>query len=128
MEYLFLVGRLLYGGFFLKSGIRHLRSLQPMSGYAASKGVPFPKLAVAGSGLLIILGGLGVLLGIYIPWAVACLVAFLVPVTFMMHSFWKDTDPMAKMSNRVNFEKNLALLGAALLLLSIAQPWMYSAF
>ena len=36
---------------------------------------------------------------------------------FMMHAFWKVQDPMAKMSERVNFTKNMALLGAALILL-----------
>jgi hypothetical protein len=36
----------------------------------------------------------------------------------MMHAFWKLKDPMARMSDMVNFSKNLALLGAVLLLLA----------
>jgi uncharacterized membrane protein len=34
-----------------------------MSGYAAGKGVPVPKAAVLGSGALMVLGGLSLLLG-----------------------------------------------------------------
>jgi hypothetical protein len=44
----------------------------------------------------------------------------------MMHRFWADKDPQAKINNLVNFQKNVALLGAALLLLFIPQPWPMS--
>ncbi|MBI5221628.1 MAG: hypothetical protein HY979_02390 [Candidatus Magasanikbacteria bacterium] len=44
----------------------------------------------------------------------------------MMHNFWKDTDQNMKMSNYVNFTKNMALLGAALMLLVISTPWAMS--
>jgi hypothetical protein len=40
-----------------------------------------------------------------------------------MHTFWSDTDPMMKMNNQLNFEKNLALAAAALMLLSVGHPW-----
>src|SRR2546422_943049 len=64
MQYLFLAGRVLYGGFFLLAGIDHFRHVQMMTPYAAAKGIPAPRLAVLGSGSLIILGGLSVLLGV----------------------------------------------------------------
>jgi len=51
---------------------------------------------------------------------------FLVPVTFMMHAYWQETDPMQGINQRVNFQKNIALLGAALLLLFIPRPWPLS--
>jgi hypothetical protein len=34
----------------------------------------------------------------------------------MMHAFWKVTDPMHKMSETINFTKNLALIGALLMM------------
>lgn len=122
-DVLFLVGRLLLGGYFLRSGFNHFKHAGMMAGYAASKGVPSSKVAVMGSGVLLVAGGLGVLLGVYVNLAVATLVLFLVPVTFMMHAFWKVQDPMQKMGESVNFYKNLALIGAVLMLLSIPQPW-----
>lgn len=123
---LFLVGRILYGGYFVMSGINHFQHADMMAGYAGSKGVKSPKLAVYFSGLLLLVGGLGILFGVWINFAVLCLVLFLVPVTFMMHNYWKDTDTNMKMSNRINFMKNMALLGAALMFLAIATPWAMS--
>lgn len=120
MEILFLIGRILFGGYFAWAGINHFRNSGHLAGYAASKGVPQPKLAVIGSGIIAFLGGLGILVGIYMQIALWLIVVFLVPVTFMMHAFWKQTDPMAKMNEMIAFQKNLALVGAALMLLPIA--------
>ncbi len=125
---LFIAGRILYGGFFIMSGIHHFKNMEGLTGYAASKNIPAPGFAVAISGFFILLGGAGVLLGVYAKWALVLIALFLIPVTFTMHAYWKDTDGTMKMANRVNFMKNLALLGATFLLLSIPRPWPYSFF
>lgn len=126
MDYLFLLGRILYGGFFLYSGIQHFIKSEMMTGYAASRGVPSPKLAVQGSGALIVLGGIGVILGAYVELALWLIVIFLVPVTFMMHAFWKTEDQNAKMADMVAFMKNAALLGATFMMMAIPEPWALS--
>jgi putative oxidoreductase len=77
---------------------------------------------------LLLVGGLSILLGAYPTVGVASLALFLIPTTYMMHAFWKVQDPMAKMGEKVNFTKNVALLGAALTLLAIPQPWTVSLF
>jgi uncharacterized membrane protein YphA (DoxX/SURF4 family) len=123
MEYIFLLSRVLFGGFFLMAGINHIKHLNQMAGYAGSKGVPSPKLAVLVSGIMVLLGGAGIILGLYISISVLLIVLFLIPVTFQMHAFWKDTDPMVKMSNKINFQKNVALLGGALAYLFISGVW-----
>jgi putative oxidoreductase len=112
------LGRLLFGGYFLISGFNHFSNLNMMAGYTQSKGVPMPKLAVAFSGVLLLIGGVSMLFHVYPLFGGVALVLFLVPVTFMMHAFWKIQDPMAKMGEMVNFMKNIALLGAVLLLLA----------
>jgi len=82
---------------------------------------------VAFSGLLILVGGACVILGCAPVWfGVLCIELFLVPVTLMMHNFWMEKDPMGRINQRVNFEKNVALAGAALMLLAIPQPWSLS--
>jgi len=124
----FYTGRLLLGGYFIMGGFNHFKMLDMMSGYAQSKGVPSPKAAVAFSGVLLWIGGLSILLGIFPTVGALALVLFLVPVTLMMHAFWKVQDAQMKMGETVNFMKNVALLGAALLLLSIPQPWSTSLF
>lgn len=126
MDYLFILSRVLFGGYFLMSGINHFGKHQAMTQYATFKGVPSPRLAVLGSGFLIVVGGLGILLGAYIQWAVLALVLFLIPVSFKMHAFWSIDDQNMKMTEMVNFKKNMALLGASLAYLFIPTPWFWS--
>jgi putative oxidoreductase len=42
---------------------------------------------------------------------------FLLPVTLLMHDFWSVADSTAAQMQQVMFMKNLALLGAALLIM-----------
>ena len=97
-----------------------------MTGYAKSKGVPMAREGVMASGLMMLLGGLGVLLGIYVSYAIYLLVVFLFVAAFKMHQFWTIAEPMSRMGERINFEKNLALAGALLMLLSLPVPWLMS--
>jgi uncharacterized membrane protein YphA (DoxX/SURF4 family) len=126
MEYLFPLGRVLFASFFLNSAYGHFKNVEMMAGYSASKGVPAPKLAVLGTGTLLLLGGLGIILGLWVKWALLCLVVFLVPVTLMMHPYWKVADPAARMGERMNFLRNVALLGAVLMMYFLPTPWPMS--
>ncbi len=119
----YLAGRVLLGGFFIISGVRHFQHLPMMAGFTGSKGVPSPKLAVMISGLMIILGGVSILLGVRPHWGIALVSAFLIPVTLIMHQYWKHTDPMMRINDQVNFMKNVAILGAVWTLLMMEQPW-----
>ncbi len=119
IETLFLLGRILYGGFFILSSLNHFMKLSALAQYASSKKVPWPKFSVIFSGLLILLGGLGILFGVYTQYAAWLLVAFLVGVSSVMHNFWALKDPMQKQIEMGNFMKNMALLGAALMLLQL---------
>lgn len=114
MDVVFLIARILFVYLFLGSAIGHLTQTAAMAGYAASKGVPAAKAATWGSGLLILVGALMVLLGIWGDLGALLLVVFLVPTAFLMHAFWKETDPMAKQMEMVQFNKDIALVGAAL--------------
>ena len=128
MEYLFVLGRILLGGYFLRSGYNHFKNLGMLTGYAESKGVPMPKEMVMLTGLMMLLGGAGVLLGVYIEFSVLLLSLFLLGTLVKMHKYWEVADPMAQMGESVNFYKNLGLLGAILMLLSIPLPWVMSLF
>lgn len=126
MDVAFLIGRLLYGGFFLMSGINHFMKFGMYKAYAASKGAPAPGTAVRVTGLLLLAGGLSMILGAFPTVGAVLLVIFLLGVTPMMHNFWAVEDPQARMGEMVNFMKNSALLGAALMSLAIPQPWPLS--
>ena len=120
---LFVLGRIVFGSFFLWHGIEHFRQAHMMTQYTRMKGVPAPNAAVLLSGLMIIIGGLSIVLGWRPIVGVTLIVLFLVPVALLMHNFWTLTDPQARMADRVNFEKDLALAGAALMLLAVPRPW-----
>ncbi len=129
MEILFFVGQVLFGGFFVINGFNHLAKSEKMAEYAKSKYVPIPKFAVIFSGLLIIFGGFGILLGSYIGWAVFAIVLFLLPVSLQMHSFWLMKDSNQKEAEMANFLKNMALIGASLMILSIPlSSWVINLF
>lgn len=94
--------------------------MRGMTAYSKMKGVPAAKAAVVVSGIMLALGGVAVLFNKFAILGMALVVIFLIPTTLMMHRFWKETDPHARMSERINFTKNIALMGALLLLISIA--------
>ncbi len=112
---LFLIGRAVFGGYFLFNAYNHLVHTKHLAGYAQFKGVPSPMFAIFGSGLLLLIGGLSYLTGSYMQWGGIALLAFLVPVTFKMHAFWKEQDPQQRMTERVAFLKNIALMAAVLM-------------
>ena len=126
MNIAFLIGRIIFSAFWLMSASNHFTKLNDMSQYTKAKGVPFPKLAVAGSGVLLLLGGASVLLGVYPTIGVILLIVFMLGATFQMHNFWTVTDRQMKQADRINFLKNMAIIGAWLMLLAIPQPWLFS--
>jgi uncharacterized membrane protein YphA (DoxX/SURF4 family) len=64
MNIAFLVGRIIFGGWLMAS-FNHFKNLNYMSEYAKARATPSPKLAVAGTGVILLLGGLSMLLGVY---------------------------------------------------------------
>lgn len=123
MKFPFTLGRILFGGFFLYNGINHFKQLKPMSQYVGSKNVPNPDIAVAVSGAALLLGGSSLLLGVKPKLGAMAVAGFLSTVSPIMHDFWNREDPQQRQSDMVNFTKNVALLGAALALMSIEEPW-----
>jgi putative oxidoreductase len=123
MKLPFLLGRAIFGGFFLYGGIHHFAESEKMTQYAKYKGVPMPELAVKASGLALIVGGTSILLGVKPKLGTAAVLGFLASVSPVMHDFWNVDDPQQKQGEMVNFTKNLALLGGALALMGVEEPW-----
>ena len=101
------------------SGINHFTKLEAMTGYAKYKKLPAAKLGVLVSGLMLLLGGAYVLLGFYVDLGALLLAIFLVLAAVIFHNFWKETDATAKQSEMMNFMKDFALAGAALILFAV---------
>lgn len=114
MKYLVLTGRVLFSLMFLMAITFHFKAEAVT--YARSYGVPMPSILVPVSGILAFLGGLSISLGYKARMGAWFIIVFLIPVTFMMHAFWKETDPMQMNMQMSNFMKNLSMLGGALLI------------
>jgi putative oxidoreductase len=130
MNLIFLLGRIIFGGFFVLSGLNHFTNRSMYTEYAASKRVSSPGLSIVISGLLLLLGGLSIVLGLRPQTGLCLILLFLAVVTPKMHNFWSISDTNQRMTEMVNFMKNMALFGAALLILSmwamIPQPLPFS--
>ena len=120
---LLMLGRLIFGGFWVYSGLNHWMHHSAMAVFTAAHGVPQPDLAVIGTGALLVAGGLSILTGL-VPKIGAVLIAvFLIGVTPIMHAFWNDITPAERAADLGNFAKNVALLGATLFVAAMPEPW-----
>ena len=126
MALIFLIARIVLGIYWLEVAYKHILKPGGLIGYAQMKGVKFAKFAVIGTGILAMLGGLSIMFGIRPHYGIVLLVLFLVLTAFKMHAYWKVEDPMQKMSERINFTKNIALAASILALIEVVQPWVYS--
>lgn len=116
MDVIVLLGRIAFCFLFISSGVNHVLQRKAMAGYAAHKGVPQAMVAVLVSGAMILVGGIMVLLGIWADLGALLIAAFCFPTAVLMHAFWKETDEQSKMMETVQFSKDVALGGAALML------------
>jgi uncharacterized membrane protein YphA (DoxX/SURF4 family) len=115
MNAVLIIGRVLFALMCVNGGINHFTKLAPMTGYAQFKKVPAAKLGVIVSGLMLLLGGLGVILGVYMDLSAILLAVVLVAMSVMMHDFWK-ADAAAKQSEMIGFFKNISMAGASLII------------
>jgi uncharacterized membrane protein YphA (DoxX/SURF4 family) len=119
MDLIVLVARILFAYLLIGSGIGHLSQSSAMAGYAKSRGVPAPRVAVQISGAGLALGGVAIVLGIWGDLAALLVALLLVVVAVMMHGFWREADATARMNEMVQFNKDLALAAGALALLAL---------
>ena len=123
--FIYVLGRLIVGGYYIYNGVHHFLAYSGMVQYAKMKNLPLAEAAVPVSGLLLLIAGVSFLLGYHPEIGVAALVVFLVPVSYIMHNFWAEAGAQ-RMSDMVNFLKNAALLGSGLMFLGIRKPWPFS--
>ncbi|WP_123620736.1 DoxX family membrane protein [Halorubrum sp. CSM-61] len=123
----FLLGRILFGATLAFMGLNHFMDVDTMAGYAEFKGLPAPRFSVIASGLVLVLGGLGVAAGAFPVLAAGALAAFLLVSAVTMHDFWSIDDPEEKQSEMTSFLKNVYGAGAALALLAVGgTAWPYA--
>ncbi len=117
MSFIGSTGRLLLSGIFISGGSSAF--LQPGGRPKAVEkaGIPAPHQAVLLNGAAMTIGGAAIATGIFPKLASIGLIASLIPTTLVGHAFWNEKDPQAMAMQRIQFLKNLGLIGGLLLIL-----------
>ena len=118
-ETAFLASRLLFALVVGFLALGNLLDLESSVGYAKSKGAPLATINVPLGSIGLIAGALAVLTGIYPAVGALAVVAFLVPITVIMHDFW-TMEGQDRQNEQVHFLKNIGLLGVTLIMLALS--------
>jgi len=94
---LILVGRIVFGLFFLIAGVRNFVGLTEKRSYATNYGWDLPLPLVAAGFAVQVVGGLSLVLGLWTVAGAVALIAFLVLATALYHNLFlfegKERDP-----------------------------------
>ena len=120
MDIVLVISRVLFALMLVNGGLAHFRQLDAMTGYAQFKKVPAARLAVQLSGLVLFLGGLSIILGVWADLGSIAITAVLLAMALKMHDFWTQTDPQAKQTETIGFFKNVSMAGGALYMFASA--------
>ncbi len=123
-RYFLVVGRLLISVVFVLNGFGIIDQAIPAR-ELMERGAPpalVPLMMLAGRTVELV-AGFALALGILPQWSALALLAFLVPATFVSHSFWLAEGTPAFQGQLINFWKNVAIWGALLFMAATpAQP------
>ncbi|NKI71141.1 DoxX family membrane protein [Collimonas pratensis] len=112
---LYRVGRILLASLFVISGTLKIVDFSGVAGYMDRIGVPFATLAVLAAILFELGGGLAILSGWRVRPVTVAVAVFTAIATLTAHRFWQ-ADPAAMQNQLNHFLKNIAIIGALLML------------
>lgn len=81
---------------------------------AEDLGIPNAEAAVRFNGAAMVAGGVALAAGVLPRAAATGLAVSMVPTTLAAHSFWTNDDPKMRNINRIQFLKNLGMVGGLL--------------
>ena len=112
-------GRLLYSGILAYMAVDGFMNNDKRVEIARSKGVPAPDVLVPFVTGVLLVANLGILLWRYPRASAVAVIVFFVGTTPSIHDFW-TMEGKERHENKINFLKNVALLGGAIVLLDAA--------
>jgi len=118
-----LVGRILISLIFIVAGVQKIFAFGMMKGYVAMA-LPLPSVALGIAIIIEVLGGLAMLFGFWTRFSAWIVFLYMIPTTFFFH-FLPALHGTDRMSNTMNVEKNLAIMGG-LIFLALWGPGKYS--
>lgn len=123
-HYALVTARVLMAMVFLLNGFGIIDQTIPAK-EMVDRGAPVaivPPAMLAGR-LVEMVAGLGLAIGILPRWCALALFGFLVPATFVSHSFWLAVGTPQLQGQLINFSKNVAILGGLIFVSgTAAQP------
>ncbi len=112
-------GRLLLSTIFLLSALGNkIPHFNEVVDVMAKAGVPAPRVALMGAIVFLVAGSLSVIAGYRARIGASLLLVFLLLATWYFHRFWNIADAKAQQEQMIQFLKNLALMGAMLMLIA----------
>ena len=108
-----LLGRILIASLFVPFGIGKIFGFSGTVGYIASKNLPLPQVAAAGTIFVEVAVGLALLVGFKTRYAALILAVFTVLAGIIFHNYWASPEAMV-MAQKTNFFKNMAIAGGLL--------------
>lgn len=109
------LGRALYSGILAYMAVDGFRNNEKRVDIARSKDVPAPDVVVPAVTAMLLVANLGILFWRFPRASAGALVVFFLGTTPAIHDFW-TMEGKERQNNKINFLKNLALLGGALML------------
>ncbi|MBI5909297.1 MAG: DoxX family protein [Betaproteobacteria bacterium] len=108
-DFLLLVGRILLGWIFVRSGYGKLFNIDAVAASFPPRGIPAFLAYVAVPAEFF--GGIALMLGLATRYVVLVMVVFMLVATFSSHRYWNFTDAAARRAQDSSFYKNMAMLG-----------------
>ncbi|MFB6361580.1 MAG: UbiA family prenyltransferase [Halobacteriales archaeon] len=124
----FLIGRMLFGLVLFFMAFNNLADLSNIADQIGAAGVPFPRVATIGASLPLLAAAVSIALGLYPTIGAGYLVVFMIATTVTVHNFLGIEDDTEQENQIFHFLKNLLILAAALVFLSVAlggADWAY---
>ena len=113
------LGRALYSGVLAYMAIDGFNNNEKRVEIARDSGVPMPEVAVPVVTAMLLVANVGILLWRFPRASAAALIVFFLGTSPGIHHFWR-MEGKERQANKINFLKNMALLGGAIILLSEA--------
>ncbi|GAB6878153.1 hypothetical protein JCM17823_04270 [Halorubrum gandharaense] len=113
------LGRLLYSGVLAYMAVDGFKNNDKRVEVAEQKGVPMPDVLVPFVTGMLFVANLGILLWKFPRASAGALIVFFLGTSPGIHDFW-NMEGKERHANKINFLKNAALLGGAIMLLDEA--------
>lgn len=112
------IGRLLFALIFVLSAAGKFADWQGTVQMMTDKGLPSVEILLSIAVALEVIGGVSVIIGLYARLGAFALLAFLIPVSVIMHNFW-TLEGADRMNQMINFMKNVSMMGGAILIMAL---------